>query len=51
MIYYPHVAPADFGIGAGASLEAPVVVDPGTPVANIMILVPEFTGAVATAGE
>ncbi len=51
MIYYPHLASADFGIGAGASLETPVVVDPGTPVANIMIVVPEFTGAVASAGE
>lgn len=42
MIYYPYLTDAALGLGAPASTEAAVVVDPGTPLSNIMIIVPDF---------
>lgn len=44
MIYVPYVTPEALGLSDQPSLEAAVVVDPGTPEANIMIVVPEFAG-------
>lgn len=42
MIYWPYLEPADLGLGENASLEAGMVVDPGTPRANLLVVVPEF---------
>lgn len=38
MIYYPYLTQEDLGLGAVPSTEAAVVVDPGTPFSNIMIV-------------
>lgn len=42
MIYWPYLEPADLGLGETPSLTAGLVVDPGTPVANLLVVVPEF---------
>ena len=42
MIFYPHLTPADLGLGASPSLSPAVVVDPGRPGSNIMVVVDEF---------
>lgn len=42
MIYIPYVTPADFGLGEAPSPQALVVVDPGKPTANVVIVVPAF---------
>ena len=42
MIYYPWLTEADLGLGAIPSTEAALVVDPGTPLSNIMIVLPAF---------
>ena len=44
MIYCPYLTEAGLGLGAAPSTEAAVVVDPGTPLSNIMILVRSFAG-------
>lgn len=41
MIYYPYLTPESIGWSGPPTLEAAVVVDPGTPDANLMIVVPE----------
>jgi hypothetical protein len=38
MIYYPYLTQQDLGLGAAPSTEAAVVVDPGTPFSNIMVV-------------
>lgn len=38
MIYYPYLTQEDLGLGAVPSTEAAIVVDPGTPFSNIMIV-------------
>jgi hypothetical protein len=42
MIYFPYLTESDLGLGALASSDAAVVVDPGTPLSNIMIVVKSF---------
>jgi len=42
MIYYPYLTAEGFGLGGPPSTAAAVVVDPGTPYSNIMIVVREF---------
>lgn len=42
MIYYPYLTAADLGLGATADLGTAIVVDPGKPLANIMIVLKEF---------
>lgn len=42
MIYVPYITGADLGLGDPPSTAAALVVDPGTPMANIMIVVREF---------
>jgi len=42
MIYWPYLEPGDLGLQEVPSLAAGMVVDPGTPRANLMIVVPEF---------
>ncbi len=43
MIFYPNLKPGDLGLGGTPSPEAAVVVDPGMPLSNIMVVVREFT--------
>ena len=42
MIFYPHLTAADLGLGATPSTDAAVVVDPGKPLSNIMVVVKDF---------
>lgn len=42
MIYFPYLTNEAIGMAAGPDLKAAVVVNPGTPEANIMIPVEEF---------
>lgn len=42
MIYYPWLTEADLGLGSPPSTEAALVVDPGTPLSNILIVLPAF---------
>ncbi len=42
MIYYPYLTDSDLGLGGTPSTEAALVVDPGTPLSNMMIIVPDF---------
>jgi hypothetical protein len=42
MIFYPNLTQADLGLGDTPSLRGPVVVDPGQPLSNIMIVVKDF---------
>ena len=44
MIFYPHLAATDLGLGATPSTDAAMVVDPGKPLSNIMVVVKDFTG-------
>jgi hypothetical protein len=41
MIYYPWLTPDDLGLGPIPSLGTAIVVDPGTPFSNIMIVLGE----------
>jgi hypothetical protein len=45
MIYYPHLASVDLGLGGAPSPEAALVVDDGKATSNIMIVLEAFTGA------
>jgi hypothetical protein len=45
MIYYPHLASADLGLGGPPSTEAALVVDEGKATSNIMIVLETFAGA------
>ena len=47
MIYYPYVTADALGLGPTPSMEAAVVVDPGTPMSNIMIVVQDFVPVMA----
>lgn len=55
MIYHPYLTPEDLGLGAGPPpADGPMVVDPGRPTANLVIVMPDFvplagTGAAAGA--
>jgi hypothetical protein len=42
MIYYPWLTEADLGLGTVPSTDAALVVDPGTPLSNILIVLPSF---------
>lgn len=42
MIYYPYLTEADLGLGTTPSTQAAMVVDPGTPRAQIMVVVKSF---------
>ena len=42
MIYYPYLTSDALGLGATPSMEAAVVVDPGTPFSNLMVVVNDF---------
>jgi hypothetical protein len=42
MIYYPYLTERDLGLGMVPSLDAAIVVDPGTPLSNITIVVRQF---------
>jgi hypothetical protein len=42
MIFYPNLTPGDLGLGGTPSLEAAVVVDPGMPLSNIMVVLKDF---------
>jgi hypothetical protein len=42
MIFYPNLTPADLGLGGAPSPQAAIVVDPGQPLSNIMVVVKTF---------
>lgn len=42
MIYYPYLTQEALGLGVVPSTEAALVVDPGTPFSNIMVVVEQF---------
>lgn len=42
MIYYPYLTQETLGLGEVPSTDAALVVDPGTPLSNIMVVVKEF---------
>jgi hypothetical protein len=42
MIYYPNLTAADLGLGDTPSTDAAVVVDPGQPLSNVMVVVKSF---------
>lgn len=42
MIYYPYLTSEALGLGPAPSTEAAVIVDPGTPFSNMMIVVEDF---------
>jgi hypothetical protein len=46
MIFYPNLTPADLGLGGEPSPRAAVVVDPGQPLSNIMVVVKDFVDPV-----
>lgn len=51
MIYYPYLTAADLGLPAAGDLRSATVVDPGKPLANIMIVLKDFvqpSGGVAS---
>ena len=42
MMFYPHLTAADLGLGATPSTDAAVLVDPGQPLSNVMVVVQKF---------
>ena len=42
MIFYPNLTAADLGLGATPSTDAAVLVDPGQPLSNVMVVVQKF---------
>ena len=42
MIYYPYLTAEAMGLGPVPSIEAALIVDPGTPLSNIMVVVKDF---------
>jgi hypothetical protein len=42
MIFFPYLTPADLGLGTNQDLRAGILVDPGKPTANVMIVVSDF---------
>jgi len=51
MVYYPYLTAAALGLGEVPSLDAAVVVDPGRPTANILIVVADFVDPVFESKE
>jgi hypothetical protein len=51
MIYVPYITAEALGLGGEPSTRAAVVVDPGTALANIMIVVEEFVDPAEFAGD
>lgn len=51
MIYYPWLTASDLGLGAVPSTEAALVVDPGTPFSNIMIVVEDHVPVGSSGGR
>ena len=51
MIYYPYLTPEAMGLGAAPSPDAAVVVDPGTPFSNLMIVVRDFVEVPLIGGD
>ena len=51
MIFYPYLTPDELGLFGSPSTDAAIVVDPGTPLSNIMIVVEEFVDPVRTGGD
>lgn len=50
MIYYPYLTSEAMGLGPVPSTEAAVVVDPGSPLSNVMIVVRHFVPVVSPSG-
>ena len=42
MIFYPNLTSSELGLGATPSTDAAVVVDPGRPLSNVMVVVKAF---------
>ena len=42
MIFYPNLTAADLGLGETPSTDAAVLVDPGQPLSNVMVVVQKF---------
>lgn len=51
MIYYPYLTQADLGLGPVPATDAALVVDPGTPLSNIMIVLSDFVEVGASEPE
>lgn len=51
MIYVPYITAEDLGLGVEPSTRAAVVVDPGTALANIMIVVEDFVDPAEFTGD
>ncbi len=51
MIYYPYLTNRQVGHHADPDLSAGLVVDPGKPTANLMVVVPEFVPVAAATGR
>jgi hypothetical protein len=50
MIYFPYLTNESIGMAGGPDLKAAIVVNPGTPEANIMIPIQEFITPASAAG-
>ncbi len=50
MIYYPYLTAAGLGTGTNQDLAAGIVVSPGSPMSNIMIVVPKAVPLAADSG-
>lgn len=42
MIFFPYLTAAELGLGANQDPQAAILVDPGKPTANVMVIVREF---------
>lgn len=51
MIYYPYLTPEAMGLGVTPSMDAAVVVDPGTPLSSLMIIVSDFVQVPSIGGD
>ena len=51
MIFYPYLTADELGLFGAPSTDAAIVVDPGTPLSNIMIVVEEFVDPVPAGGD
>lgn len=51
MIYYPYLTASDLGLGTIQSTDAAVVVDPSTPLSNIIIVLKDFVAVETGAGN
>lgn len=47
MIYFPYLTEEGIGLSGPPSSEAAMIVDPGTPLSNILILVDDFVTVTA----